>query len=68
MNEGWIRLSEAAAEMNKEKSAFMRLLRKQGIPISKVYDDNDPATRGQQVSVIRREDFQRFLQNRKKPG
>ena len=67
INEGWIKVTEAADVMGKEKSAFSRLLKKEEILISRVYDDDDLATRGQKVSVIRRDDFERFLQNRKKP-
>jgi uncharacterized membrane protein len=63
MDEKYIRISDIAKQMKKDKSAIFRMIKKKGYHINKVYDDK-PETRGQSVSIILRKDYESFLKER----
>lgn len=62
-----IRVSDVAREMNRDKSNCFKMLKKAGVPISFIYDDENDNTRGQKVAVIRVGDFDAFKANRSIP-
>ncbi len=61
-----IRVSEAAVQMNRDKSSFFKMLKREGIPIRLVYDERDEA-RGQRVAVIKRSDYEILKDKRDNP-
>ena len=61
-----IRVSDAAREMGRDKSTFFKMLKREGIPIRLMYDEEE-GFRGQKVAVIRRTDFDAMLTKRSTP-
>ena len=61
-----IRVSDAAREMGRDKSAFFKMLKREGIPIRHIYDE-EANVRGQKIAVIRRSDFEALKINRSNP-
>ncbi len=55
-----IRVSDVAKEMNRDKSNCFKMLKKAGIPIAFIYDDENDNSRGQKIAVIRISDFEAF--------
>ena len=64
---GWMTVADAARLMKKDRSNCLKLLKREAIETALIFNDDDRAVRGQQVSIVKRGDIEGLMQKRINP-